>query len=355
MQHIKQWGIPQHIINKVNQNELNSSEIARVTAVHKERYLIEREKGKANAEITGNLRYSAESSLNFPAVGDWVKVVQMDEKNAIILEVFPRKNTLKRKASGKASELQMIASNIDAAFVCMSIDQNFNLNRLDRYLAICSEEGIESIVLLTKSDLVSEDELKQLMSQVNDRHPNIQVLALSAQNHQGFDEYMELFEEAKTYCFLGSSGVGKSTLVNELLGTEEMKTSEVSDSNSKGRHTTSYRELFLLPNGSLVIDSPGMRELGMTHNERGIEAVFHQISELIAGCRYRDCTHTSEPECAVLNGLEEGIFSEEAYESYLKLRKEEAYFKVKEAEKRKKGKQFSKMVKEFYKIKKANQ
>lgn len=355
MQKLKQWGLPRFIEYKVNQNEIDSSEIARVTAVHKERYMIEKENGKANAEITGNLRYSAGSILDFPTVGDWVKVVEMDESNAIILEVFPRNNSLRRKASGKISSLQLIAANIDAAFVCMSLDQNFNLNRLDRYLAICMEEGIEAIILLTKSDLVSEEERNELISQVSSRHSNIQLMALSSQNKQGFDEYYSLFDETRTYCFLGSSGVGKSTLVNELLGSEEMKTSNVSKSNQKGRHTTSHRELFLLPNGSLVIDNPGMRELGMANSEGGIEAVFSQISDLTEECRYSDCSHTTEPGCAVLKGIEEGLISEEAYENYLKLRKEEAYFNEKEAEKRRKGKQFSKLVKEFYKIKKSNQ
>jgi len=355
MQKLKQWGLPQFIIDKLEQNEINSSEIARVTAVHKERYIVEHEKGRMNAEITGNLRYSAESAEDFPTIGDWVKIVEMDDHNSIILEVFPRFSSLKRKASGKTIDLQMIAANIDAAFVCMSVDQNFNLNRLDRYLAICEEENITNIVLLTKSDLVSEDEIKSLLRQVNSRHSNIQVLPLSTYTKQGLDEYDKLFEAGKTYCFLGSSGVGKSTLVNELLESEKMKTSSVSTSNMKGRHTTSHRELFLLPGGSLVIDSPGMRELGMAGSERGIEAVFDQLSELSRGCRYNDCSHTSEPGCAVLQGIEEGVVSKETYQSYLKLRKEEAHFSEKEAEKRQKGKQFSKLVKEFYKIKKSSQ
>jgi ribosome biogenesis GTPase len=355
MQHIKQWGLPQNLENKINLKELDSSEVARVSAVHKERYVIEKENGKSQAEITGNLRFSAQSPMDFPAVGDWVKIVEMDANNAIILEVFKRANSLKRKASGKVNELQMIASNIDAAFICMSVDQNFNLNRIDRYLAICLEEAINAIVILTKSDLVSEKENESLKSQVSARHSNIQVLALSSQTKQGLNEYYDLFETGKTYCFLGSSGVGKSTLVNELLGSEEMKTSELSESNSKGRHTTSHRELFLLPNGSLVIDSPGMRELGMAQAETGIEAIFDQISELTSECRYNDCTHTSEPGCAVLIGIEEGVISEDAYESYLKLRREEAHYSEKEAEKRQKGKQFSKLVKTYYKMKKDNQ
>jgi len=355
MQHIKQWGLPQYLQNRINQKELDSSEIARVSAVYKERYIIEKENGKAHAEITGNLRFSAQSAQDFPVVGDWVKMVEMDQNNAVILEIFPRTNSLKRKASGKTNDIQMIASNIDAAFICMSADQNFNLNRIDRYLAICTEEKIEAIMLLTKSDLVSEENLTKLLSQVRKRHSKLQVLALSTQTKNGLNEYYKLFKTGRTYCFLGSSGVGKSTLVNELLGNEAMKTSELSDSNLKGRHTTSHRELFLLPNGSLVIDSPGMRELGMAHAESGIEAVFEDISSLSGSCKYKDCTHTSEPGCAILKGLEEGDISEEVYKNYLKLRREEAHFSEKEAEKRQKDKRFSKMVKEFYKIKKENQ
>ncbi|MFV0267480.1 MAG: ribosome small subunit-dependent GTPase A [Draconibacterium sp.] len=333
---------------------VDSSELARVIIEHKERYIVQTEAGVYQAEITGNIRFSARSRADFPAVGDWVRITPMDAQNAIILEVFPRYSSLSRQAVGKQADIQIIASNIDVAFIVQSVGHDFNINRLERYLAICYSGKIKPMILLTKTDLIPQAEIDSLMEMIRKRLPNVKLITISSESGTGYNTLKEAMQANVTYCFVGSSGVGKSTIINHLSNEEKLTTSAISTSTQKGRHTTTHRELFVLENGSIVIDTPGMRELGMTDESSGIELTYDQITELSNSCRYDDCSHTGEKGCAVLAAVQNGELSEKNYENYLKLKREQQHFSSTIHEKRQKGKEFGKMVKAVMKEHKKN-
>ena len=341
-------------LRKLTGNDIDLSELARVIAEHRERYQVQSSDGIFQAEITGNIRFAAQTRADFPAVGDWVRIMKMDESTAIIVGVLPRFSQLSRLAVHSSSETQLIASNIDVAFIVQSVGHDFNLNRMERYLSICYSSSIEPVMLLTKIDLIPDTELDDLKQKIHNRLPAISVIPVSSTTGEGYESLEKLLKASETYCFLGSSGVGKSTIINRLLMEEAMKTAEISVSTSKGRHTTSHRELFYLPNGSMVIDTPGMRELGMTDQSDGIEKTYAGISELAENCRYRDCTHTGEKGCAVLKAVDDGDLSVEVYENYLKLKREQERFSTSVHEKKQMGKIFGKMVKEANRERKRN-
>ena len=344
--------IPAYLAGTIANIEEN--ELARVIVEHRERYAVQSNEGILQAEITGNIRFSARSRSDFPAVGDWVRITKMDSDSAIILEVLPRNSILSRQAVGKAGEIQVIAANIDVAFIVQAVGHDFNMNRLERYLSICNAAGIHPAMLLTKVDLVDENELHDLKEKVKQRRPELSLLAISNENGSGLENLQNLIEPGKTYCFLGSSGVGKSTIINHLLHSDEIRTAEISVSTSKGRHTTTHRELFRLSNDSFVIDTPGMRELGMTDRGSGIEMTYDQIGELAQNCRYSDCTHSGEKGCAVIAALENGELAEAVYENYLKLKREQEHFASTIHDKKREGKIFGKIVKEAVKERKKN-
>ncbi len=319
--------------------------IARVTRVDRDRYLVRNEKSETQAEITGNLLFSTESNQNLPCVGDWVLVQYYnDDTFAIIHDVLPRKSFLRRRAAGKKVDYQMIASNIDVAFIMQSCDHNFNVRRMERYLVMVKEGHIRPVILLSKSDLTSPEELKQKFSELEKAHIVETILAFSNTTEDGLPAIRDSFEHAKTYCMLGSSGVGKTTLLNHLLGREAFETSPVREKDGKGRHTTARRQLSVLDNGALLIDTPGMRELGVIAVDTGIDDSFSEIQELAAKCKFRDCTHTREAGCAILKAVEDGELDDRRYRSYLKLTKESEFYQMSYAERRRKDKQFGRMV-----------
>jgi len=338
-------GFTEEIFSRADLTPDDESAIGRVIVEHKERYIVQTIEGKFNAEITGNLRFTAQSRRDFPAVGDWVKIAPMDAESAVILEILPRSSVLERQAVGQHGETQLIATNINYAFLVQATGHDFNLKRLERYLTICNASQITPIVLLTKIDLVENEVIEQLISQLNERVKNIPAIALSSETGEGFDQLLEIMQPYKSYCFLGSSGVGKSTIVNRLKGQTALKTSAISDSTNKGRHTTSHRELLLLPNQSIVIDTPGMREIGMTDQSKGLEQTYDEIIDLAHDCKFHDCTHTHEQGCAVTEAVSEGSISEEAYNNYLKLKREQEHFSSTVREKRQKGKAQGKLYK----------
>ena len=319
--------------------------LGRVIAEHKERYIVQSEAGELEAEITGNMRFTAASREDFPAVGDWVAMTVFDGNNAIIHRILPRSSMLKRQAVGQAGEIQLIAANIDYAFIVQAVDRDFNINRIERYLTICHASKITPVIILTKIDLVDAQGLSEKIEAIKNRVKDVPVLAISNTLQSGYKAFNEILIKGKTYCLLGSSGVGKSSLLNNLSGRNVMKTDAISLSSNKGRHTTSHRELVVLEQGALLIDNPGMREVGMTDAAGGLESTFEQISQLAASCRFKDCSHTGETGCAVTDALEQGRLDRHAYENYLKLEREKDHFESTLAEHRKKDKDFGKMVK----------
>jgi len=338
-------GFERYLSQIRSHKEIPVEELARVIVEHKERYLVQNNQAVFKGEIIGNLRYSASSREDFPAVGDWVRISMMDKETAIIQKVLPRFNKLERKAVSKTIDIQIIASNIDHAFIVQSVGHDFNLNRIERYLIICRSSGINPIIILSKIDLIDSKELEDLMSLLTERAKGIQIIPLSNENHLGIDQLYKTMKPYHTYCFLGSSGVGKSSIINNLMSEELLKTNTISDSTNKGRHTTSHRELIILPNESMVIDTPGMREIGVTEVSMGIDLTFEEINELSQNCRYSDCEHIQEKGCAVIEALTNGEISQDVYNNYQKLKREQIHYSRSIKEKRQKSKELGKMYK----------
>ena len=338
---------------KIEQN-LENFEIGRVIAEHRERYIIKTENGEFEAEITGNMRFTAKSREDYPAVGDWVALTVYDDDFAIIHKIFPRNSIIKRQAVGQSGEIQVIAANINYAFIVQAVDRDFNINRLERYLTICNSSKVKPVILLSKIDLIDELRLKEILDRITDRIPHVPVVTISNETHTGYAELNNMIEKGKTYCLLGSSGVGKSTLLNNLSGNKIMKTDSISQSTNKGKHVTSHRELIILENGGILIDNPGMREVGIADAGKGLEITFDSIAKLSKNCKFIDCTHTLETGCAVLEAVETGEIDKASYENYLKMEREKAHFESSIAEKRRKDKQFGKMFKNYKKDMKKN-
>ena len=335
-------------------NNLDSLEVGRVIAEHKERYTVKTDSNEYDAELLGNLRYTATDRRGFPAVGDWVALSVYDEGKALIHAIYPRKSILERKAIQKQGQVQIIATNIDFGLIVQSVNRDFNINRLERYVTICNASNIEPIIVLSKIDLIEAQKLEELRNQIKERIQNVAVYAVSNPSQAGIDELKSALYKGKTYCLLGSSGVGKSTLINALSGTELMHTGEISQSIDRGRHITSHRELFVLQEGGILIDNPGMREVGITDSTEGLEKTFEKIIELSKACKFKDCTHTNESGCAVLAALNSEELNERSYKNFLKMEKEKEHFEATAAEKRKKDKDFGKMIKHFKNARKSN-
>ncbi len=333
---------------------LDSFGVGRVISEHKERYIVKTAENEFEAEIIGNLRFTAKNRSDFPAVGDWVAISEYDDDKMLIHKVFTRKTIIERQAVGKQDDKQIIATNIDSAFILQAVDRDFSINRIERYLTISSKSNVKPIIILNKIDLVNDVELTKLISTIRERINKVPILAISNKSREGIDKLKKIIEKGKTYCLLGSSGVGKSTLLNNLLGKQLMKTSAISESSSKGKHVTSHRELQILENGGILIDNPGMREVGIADSTDGLETTFEAIVELSKNCRFKDCTHTSEIDCAVVAAIERGDINRLSYENYLKMEREKDHYESTIAERRKKDKDFGKMVKKHIKNKNRN-
>ena len=341
---LQKLGYNQKIEELIESQTFEGFEIGRVASEHKERYIVQTETHSLNAEITGSLRFSAEARTDFPTVGDWVKLSVFDEMG-VIIEVLPRFSLLERQAVGKFGETQPIASNVDLAFIMQAVGHDFNLNRLERYLTICNASSIEAIIILSKIDLIDENELSTLISKIQDRIPKSPVFPISNETKYGYEELIQSIEAGNTYCILGSSGVGKSSLTNNLMQISRMEVSEVSESTAKGRHTTSHRELMILPEGGVIIDTPGMRELGIASESGSVEETFKEIHALSNSCRFRDCSHTEELGCAVLEAVESNDLDQEVFKNYHKLKREQAHFSRSTHERRAKDKKMGKLYK----------
>lgn len=300
----------------------NNYFIGRVLSQSKDLYQVLSTEGTLMAEVSGKFRYTAEILSAFPAVGDFVLLDRNTSSGgtAIIHKVLPRKSAFIRKAAGTAHEEQVVATNIDTVFICMSLNQDFNLRRLERYLSIGWDSGALPVIVLTKSDLC--DDLSQKLSDVESVAIGADILMTSALQEDGYQQIAPYIQEGKTIAFIGSSGVGKSTLINRLSGDNQMETDGLRD-DDKGRHTTTRRQLLLLEQGGMVIDTPGMRELGLEN--ANLSKSFADIDALAALCKFNDCTHTQEPGCAVQQAIADGSLPADRLLSYQKLKKEAKY------------------------------
>ncbi len=352
MTNLESIGYSDWFKSRVDAEKIAIHGVARVVSVQKDSYTVTNGGGEVFAELSGNLLYSVESASDLPTTGDWVYADYYDnDTHAIIYGVIPRKSLLKRKAPGKLVDYQLIAANIDVAFIIQSLNDNFNLRRLERYLVMVNEAGIEPIVLLSKSDLLTKDEVEGIKKSVSGVAAQTAVLEFSNLSRENIESIVSLLKNESSYCLLGSSGVGKTTLLNSIIGDEKFETKSVSKIKSKGRHTTTSRQLVRLKNGAMIIDTPGMRELGGMSIDDGLYETFSEVLTLLQSCKFTNCTHTNEKGCAVLAAINAGALSEERYNNYLKMKKESDYNQMSYLEKRNKDKSFGKFVKSVMKSK----
>ncbi len=324
---------------------------ARVAVEHRRAFILYTEEGELAGEAAGKLYHGAESAADLPKVGDWVAASRLiGEPKAIIRAVLPRRTKFSRKAPGEQDVEQVIAANIDRLFIVQGLDHDFNLRRLERYLVMAWEGEAEPVILLNKADLC--ENIEEYVSAVEQIAPGVKTLPLSARTGAGLESMRDMLREGETVAFIGSSGVGKSTLTNRLLGEDVLKTAEVRTADSRGRHTTTRRELFILPGGALVIDTPGLRELQLWYSGEGLSETFADIEKLARNCHFADCTHFHETRCAVLDALRNGTISQSRYESYQKLQKEIAALEARKDRRaqREKEKKLSLTLKEYYRI-----
>jgi ribosome biogenesis GTPase len=330
---------------------LDAFEVGRVISEHKDRYVVKTKNSEYNSEVIGNLRFTAESKNDLPAVGDWVAISEYDENKALIHSVYPRLSILERKAAGKISQTQIIATNIDYALIIQSVNRDFNINRIERYLTICHSSKIKPIIVLSKIDLIEKSQLDKTLESLNKRLKNVSIIAISNLSQIGLDKIKAQLSKGKTYCLLGSSGVGKSTLINNLVGEKLMMTGEISETIDRGKHITTHRELIVTEHG-ILIDNPGMREVGITNSTDGLEMTFDGFLELSQNCKFNDCTHTNEKHCAILKAVENGEIEHESYVNFLKMARERDFFESSLEERKKKDKDFGKMIKSYKKQRK---
>jgi ribosome biogenesis GTPase len=321
---------------------------SRIISQYQDLYKVVTEQGEFFATLSGKFRHEAKHLLEFPAVGDFVMVDRMndDDGNGIIHYVLNRKSSFERTAVGVKNEVQIVAANIDVVFICMSLNKDYNLSRLERYLSVAWNSGAVPVVVLTKADLC--DDLEQKQAEIGAIAFGADSLITSNQDARSIDKLIPYIKEGATAAFIGSSGVGKSTLINCLIGKEILSTSDIRN-DDKGRHTSTRRELILLPKGGILIDTPGMRELGV--DSVNLEQSFSDIDALAQQCRFKDCAHKKEPGCAVRSAIEDGSLSSRRFENYLKLKKEARYEGL--SSKQIEIEKFNEMFKEFGGMKKA--
>ena len=320
---LENLGWCEYFSDQLNQEGAEKLQPARVIAIHKGACDVSDGTIVRPAKMTGKLRHQVSARIDYPTVGDWVLVQSFyDGEFGRLESVLKRKTLLKRKVAGRTSREQSIASNIDTAFIVQGLGKNFNLNRLERYLVMVNESSIDPVLILTKTDLLNENDLDTIRAQVSKRFPGVLFYMMSNKTDEGLEEVRSLFKAKKTYCVIGISGVGKSTLLNSLLGEEVLFTLPVRKSDGKGMHSTSWRELITLKNGAHVIDTPGMRELGNLEADAGIQETFVDIHKISQDCQYKDCTHIETEGCAVKDAVDTGKLSSERYEHYVLLSKE---------------------------------
>lgn len=304
---------------------------ARVTLLNRGHYLLQTGDAEVEASLSGRLKHDAQSAADLPTVGDWVAVKLADGNvSGVIHDVLPRKTRLSRNVAGTRTEEQVVAANVDTVFLVMGLDGDFNLRRMERLIATAWESGGLPVVVLNKADL--SDDAESRRREVERIAPGVVVLSLSAQEGRGLEQLRPFLKQGETVVLIGSSGVGKSTLINRLLGREAMRTSEVRADDDRGRHTTTHRQMFELPGGGLLIDNPGLREIQLWSSDGALGDTFEEIEALAEQCRFGDCRHESEPGCEVLGAVDQGALAMDRLNSYRNLQRELQYLAIKQDE-----------------------
>lgn len=330
--------------------ETEGLSVARVFSEHRGSYEVMSSNGMMIAKVTGKHMFDATGREDYPAVGDWVCITELGGGQAVINIILPRKAILKRRHGdkdkiGNKTDTQLIGTNIDTAFIVEAVNKDYNLNRFERYLSIIGNQDIEPVIIINKIDLISSEELVGIIKQIRSRFGNdMPIIPVSTITGEGFEALESSLIRGRTYCFLGSSGVGKSSLINKLVGNGTIATNDISSCNEKGKHTTTSRNMYILGGGAIVMDNPGIREVGVAAIMDDDNPVFEDIPSISKKCRYSDCTHINEPGCEVLKALEEGRIDKDKYENYIKLKTESDYYGMSDYEKREKERNFGKMV-----------
>ncbi len=318
--------------------------LARVTAEHRGAYEIINLDGEFRTTVSGKIMLNASRRNDYPAVGDWVVVKDDAEDTKVIESILPRRTFLQKKYSGK-NEAQLIASNVDVAFIVESMDRDYNVNRFERYIVLALEGSVRPVVILNKVDLITDTELSARVEQLRQRFHDVDILRTSVLAEDGLNELSNYIQNGSTYCFLGSSGVGKSSIINKLINKDSIETKEIGAKTGRGRHTTTARGTYFTSAGGIIIDNPGSREVGIVGFGSDAKGIFKDINKYSQSCRFKDCGHQNEAGCAVLGAIELGDIDSSQYENYLKLQKEIEHYEMSSQERRQKDKKFGKFIK----------
>lgn len=324
---LQSFGFDSFFSEQCTSGELAAGHVARV--IHEEKNLLRIQCSEHTlrwAEISGRFYFDVRSSLDLPSVGDWVIYCPLEGSDrAVVHRVLKRRTCLYRTAVGGGNEEQILGSNVDTAFVMTSLNQDLNFKRLERYFVLCVDSGVQLVLILTKLDLIPPEGLAMLLKTLEKTYPTLAVAAVSVKTGEGMETLTQYIKTGKTIALLGSSGVGKSSLTNYLMGNELLATKAVRESDDKGRHTTTGRHLCVLPDGGLMMDTPGMRELQLFQHQEGLSEVFDDIEAMKAKCKFSNCSHDTEPGCAIQNAIAEGGISDGRWNNYLKLLRELAF------------------------------